>query len=584
METVEGFLRERDWRSRENSNLGYSFGSGFLRIGGEVIEKYTLSRIYSREVAEAHIRGDMHIHNLPMGIIGYCCGWSIEDILREGFNGIPGKTESSPPRHLSTALLQLANFLGTMQNEWAGAQAINSLDTYLAPYIRVDGLSYRQVKQEVQQFIYNLNVSSRWGGQTPFTNITLDLKPPADLAERHAIYAGGELSQTYSELKPEMEMIDKAIFEVMMEGDMRQRTFTFPIPTINITRDFEWDSDVANALFKMTSKYGNPYFQNFINSDIEPREVRAMCCRLRIDLRELLRRVGGTFGYADKTGSVGVVTINMPRLGYLSKNEDEFLERLDRMMELARESLEIKRRVVADNMERGLLPFSKRYLGTLDWHFSTIGLIGMNEACLNHLGVDIGSPEGKKFALKTLDHMLERLREFQEETGNLYNLEATPAEGASYRLALLDKTRYPDIITAGIENPYYTNSTHLPVDYTDDLYAALGHQEELQTKYTGGTVFHIFLGERIPDLEACKLLVKRVAERFRIPYYTITPTFSICRNHGYLPGENFKCPRCGEEAEVYSRVVGYYRPVQNWNRGKQEEYRRRRTYAVRGGG
>ncbi|MEM3005966.1 MAG: ribonucleoside triphosphate reductase [Candidatus Bathyarchaeia archaeon] len=584
VETVEGFLGERDWRSKENSNLGYSFGSVFLRIGGEVMERYILSRIYPREVAEAHISGDIHIHNLPMGIIGYCCGWSIEDILREGFNGIPGRTESSPPRHLSTALLQLANFLGTVQNEWAGAQALNSLDTYLAPYIHLDGLNYRQVKQEFQQFIYNLNVSSRWGGQSPFTNITLDLKPPQDLAGRHAICAGGELPRTYSEFKREMEMIDRAIFEVMLEGDMRERIFTFPIPTINITRDFEWDSDIAEALFRLASKYGNPYFQNFINSDMDPKEVRAMCCRLRIDLRELHRRVGGTFGYADKTGSVGVVTINMPRLGYLSKDEGEFFERLDRLMELAKMSLEIKRRVVVENMERGLLPFSKRYLGTLDWHFSTIGLIGMNEACLNHLGVDIGSPEGKSFALKTLDHMLGRLRDFQEETGNLYNLEATPAEGASYTLTLIDKTRHPDIITAGVEEPYYTNSTQLPVEYTDDLYAALKHQEELQSRYTGGTVFHIFVGERIPDPEACKLLVRRVAERFRIPYYTITPTFSICRNHGYLPGEHFRCPKCGEAAEVYSRVVGYYRPVQNWHRGKQEEYRRRRTYALIGGG
>jgi anaerobic ribonucleoside-triphosphate reductase len=579
---VDGYLNRSDWRSRENSNLGYSFSSVFLQVAGKVVERYTLSRVYSPEVAEAHRSGDFHIHNLSMGIVGYCAGWSIGDILTQGFNGIPARTESAPPRHLSTALLQLANFLGTLQNEWAGAQALNSLDTYLAPYVRGDGLGYRQVKQEVQQFVYNLNVTSRWGGQTPFTNVTFDLKPPPDLAEAPVIYAGKLLGETYSEFQPEMDMINKAFCEVMMEGDMRQRVFTFPIPTYNITEDFVWEGEVADALFHMTARYGTPYFQNFINSELDPTEVRAMCCRLRLDLRELYRRVGGTFGYADKTGSVGVVTINMPRIAYLSHDEDEFFERLGDLMELAKRSLETKRRVVTDNMERGLLPFSKRYLGTVKWHFSTIGLIGMNEACLNLLGKDISTREGRMFSIRTLEFMLGRAAEFQEETGNIYNIEATPAEGASYRLAHLDRERHPDIMTAGEGEPYYTNSTHLPVDYTDDLFDALQHQEELQAMYTGGTVFHVFLGERIPDTGSCKLLVRRIAERFSIPYFTITPTFSICPEHGYQAGEHFTCPNCGKPAEVYSRVVGYYRPVQNWHKGKQEEYRQRRTYAVDG--
>jgi len=577
---VEGYLDRSDWRSRENSNLGYSFGSVFLQVAGEVMERYTLRRVYGPDVAEAHRSGDFHIHNLSMGIVGYCAGWSIEDILTQGFNGIPARTESAPPRHLSTALLQLANFLGTIQNEWAGAQALNSLDTYLAPYVRVDGLGYRQVKQEMQQFVYNLNIASRWGGQTPFTNITFDLKPPKDLSEAQAVYAGELMGETYSEFQPEMDMINRAFCEVMAEGDMRERVFTFPIPTYNITKEFEWDGGVAEAIFKTTAKYGTPYFQNFISSDLNPEDVRAMCCRLQLNLKELYRRVGGTFGYADKTGSVGVVTINMPRLGFLARDEEDFLERLGSLMELAKRSLEAKRGLVEENMERGLLPFSKRYLGTLRWHFSTIGLLGMNEACLNLLGEGIASGEGKKLALETLEYMRGRAGEFQEETGHIYNIEATPAEGASYRLARLDKERYPDIITAGEEEPYYTNSTHLPVNHTDDLYAALEHQEELQGLYTGGTVFHVFLGERVSDPGGCRVLVRRIAENFRIPYFTITPTFSVCQDHGYLSGEHFKCPVCGREAEVYSRVVGYYRPVQNWHRGKKEEYRQRRPYAV----
>ena len=581
--TVDDYLNQVDWRSKENSNLSPSFSSVFLHVAGEAMTRYTLEKVYTRDVADAHRNGDFHIHNLSMGIVGYCAGWSISDILMEGFNGVPARTESSPPRHLSTALLQLVNFVGTLQNEWAGAQAYNSLDTYLAPYVRVDKLDYRQVKQEIQQFIYNLNIASRWGGQTPFTNITFDLKPPEDLRDSQVVYAGRLLDENYGDFQPEMDVINRAFCEIMSGGDIRGRVFAFPIPTYNITKDFDWGSEVSDALFEMTAKYGNPYFQNFVNSDLNPKDVRAMCCRLRLDLREFYRRVGGYFGFADKTGSVGVVTINMPRIGYLSKEEDDFFERLDDLMDLAKESLEVKRVVVQENIDRGLLPFTRRYLGTLKWHFSTIGLVGMNEACLNFLGEDIGSEGGKSFAVKVLSHMREKSREFQEETGHVYNIEATPAEGTSYRLARLDKERYPKIITAGEKVPYYTNSTQLPVNYTDDLYDALEKQEELQSLYTGGTVFHIFLGESITESEGCKLLVKRVAERFKVPYYTVTPTFSICPDHGYLTGEHLKCPLCGRETEVYSRVVGYFSPLQNWHEGKREEYRLRRTYRISSG-
>jgi len=581
--TVDDYLSEADWRLKENSNLDLSFSSIFFRLAGEAMAKYTLLKVYPEEISRAHINGDFHIHNLYMGIVGYCAGWAVQDILTEGFNGVPAKTESSPPRHLSTALLQIANFAGTLQNEWAGAQAYNSLDTYLAPYVRMDGLDYGRVKQEIQQFIYNLNISSRWGGQTPFTNVTFDLKVPEDLKDKPAIYAGRLLNETYAAYQEEIDMINRAFAEVMTEGDMRGRVFTFPIPTYNITKDFDWDSEVVNSLFEMTAKYGNPYFQNFINSDLDPREVRAMCCRLRLNLRDLYRRVGGFFGYGDKVGSVDVVTINMPRIGYLAKDEAEFFERLEGLMVLAKDSLEIKRRAVLENMDRGLLPFTRRYLGTLRWHFSTIGLIGMNEACLNFLGTGIATKDGKDFAVKVLRFMRAKTLEFQEETGNIYNLEATPAEGTSHSLARIDKEKYPDIVTAGEKVPYYTNSTHLPVNYTDDLFDALRHQDDLQVLYTGGTVFHAFLGERVTDAEACKLLVRRIAENFRLPYYTITPTFSICVDHGYLGGEHFKCPQCGRQTEVYSRVVGYLRPVQNWNQGKQEEYRQRLEYKINTG-
>jgi len=575
---VDDYLDMQDWRVRENANVAYSFSSLFLQAAGETIARYTLSKVYPREVARAHIEGDFHIHNLPFGIVGYCAGWSIKDLLLQGFSGVPGRTESSPARHFSSALLQISNFLGSIQNEWAGAQAVNSLDIHLAPFVRKDGLSYKQVKQVMQEFIYNLNISSRWGGQTPFTNVTFELKVPEDMRDEPVIYSGTTLNETYADFQAEADIINRAFLDVMLHGDMRGRIFTFPIPTYNVTKDFDWDSEVSNLLFQVTAKFGIPYFQNCIKGGIDPREVRAMCCRLQLDLRELHRRYGGFFGFADKTGSVGVVTINMPRLGYLSKDEGKFFERLERMMELAKDSLEVKRKLVEENMKRGLLPFSARYLGTLKFHFSTIGLIGMHEACLNFLGEGIETKAGKEFAIRVLKFMRERLVEFQDETGNIYNLEATPAEGTSHRLARLDKKRYPKIITAGKKVPYYTNSTHLPVGYTNNLIEALRHQDDLQVLYNGGTILHGFLGEAVSSAEGCKVLVRKIAENFRLPYYTITPTFSICMEHGYLRGEHFKCPQCGKPAEVYSRIVGYYRPIANWHVGKREEFRDRLEY------
>jgi len=578
--TVQNYIDKAIWEINENANLDYSFSSVFFRLAGDSISDYVLKKVYPKEIAKSHIDGDFHLHNLYMGIVGYCAGWSIRDILLEGFNGVPGKIESSPPKHFSTTLLQLSNFVGTLQNEWAGAQAFNSLDTLLAPFVRKDKLDYKQVKQHMQQFVYNLNISSRWGGQTPFTNITFDINVPEDLKDEYVIMDGKMLTQTYSDYGEEMDMINKAFMEVMLEGDMHQRIFTFPIPTYSLTKNFDWNSDVSKYLFAMTANYGIPYFQNFIKSDLNPRHIRAMCCRLLLDLRQFYRRVGGFFGYADKTGSVGVVTINMSRLGYTSKDETKFFERLEDLMELAKDSLEIKRKIVTQNINKGLLPFTKRYLGSLKWHFSTIGLIGMNEACLNFLGENIASKEGKAFTIKTLKFMRDKLLEFQKETGNIYNLEATPAEGTSYSLALSDKKKYPKIITAGKKIPYYTNSTFLPVNFTNDIFEALAHQEDLQVLYTGGTIFHAFIGERINDSETCKVLVKKIAENFRIPYFTVTPTFSVCSNHGYIIGEFNKCPQCGKPAEVYSRIVGYYRPVQNWNTGKKEEFRQRKVYKV----
>lgn len=576
---VDDYVKQARWEIRENANLSYSFSSVFFRLAGEAVSAYTLSRVYPAQIAKAHVNGDFHIHNLYMGLVGYCAGWSLKKLLTEGFNEIPGKIESRPPKHLDAALLQMANFMGTIQNEWSGAQAFNSVDTYLAPFIRKDRLGYPKVKQAIQTFVYNMNIASRWGGQSPFTNVTLDWFVPKDMRDERVVVGGKLLDETYGEYRHELDLINRAFIEVYSEGDMRNRPFTFPIPTYNLTKDFNWKSENATLLFDMTAKYGLPYFANFINSDMKPDDIRSMCCHLRLDLRELKRNItGGLFGSADQTGSIGVVTINMPRLGYVSKGEGEFFERLERLMDLAKKSLEIKRKVVVKNMKMGLMPYSKRYLGTIENHFSTIGLVGMNEACLNLLGEDISAPSSRDFAIKVLEFMRDRLREYQRETGNLYNLEATPAEGCSHRLAKLDKKKYPKIKTAGKKVPYYTNSTLLPVDKTTDVIYAIEHQEALQTLYTGGTVFHVFLGERMSSGEACKLFVEKVMRNTRMPYITITPTYSICRNHGYISGEHPKCPKCGDAAEVYSRVVGYYRPIANWHVGKQEEFKQRAEY------
>ena len=576
---VSDYLSQIDWRVRENSNIGYSMSGLMLHVAGSVITDYSLDRIYPMEIADAHRNGDIHLHDLYFGITGYCAGWSISKLLFEGFNGVPGVVESKPARHLDTALLQMANFIGTLQNEWAGAQAFNSIDTYLAPLVRKDALNYNEVKQAVQKFVFNLNITSRWGGQSPFTNLTFDWTVPADLKNQPVVFGGKLLKETYGDYQKEMDLINKAFIEVLTEGDMRGRPFTFPIPTYNLTRDFDWENENAKLLFEITAKYGLPYFSNFINSDLNPSDVRSMCCRLRLDLRQLDRNVtGGLFGSGDSTGSIGVVTINMPRIAYLSKNKNEFFDRLEYFMGLAKTSLEIKREIVNKNMEGGLLPYTKRYLGTLKNHFSTIGPIGMNEACLNLLKKDIACKEGRNFALEALEFMRAKLSDFQEETGHIYNLEAVPAEGTSYRLARTDKRKYPDIITAGKETPYYTNSSLLPVNKTEDVIEALEHQEGLQILYTGGTVFHTFLGERMSSGETVKRLLKKITYNTRLPYITITPTFSICPDHGYLSGEHPRCPKCGKEADVYSRVVGYFRPVRNWNEGKQEEFRQRLVY------
>ncbi len=574
---VEGYLSGSDWRVRENSNTNYSFSGLMLHTAGEVIAEYTLRKVYPGRISEAHRKGYFHIHDLSFGIIPYCAGWYLKDLLLRGFGGVPGKVSAKPAKHLDVAVAQIINFLGTMQMEFAGAQAFSSVDTYLAPFVRYDGLSYRQVKQNMQRLIYGLNIPSRWGSQTPFTNFTFDLVPPDDLGSEHAVIGGKEMGATYDEFTEEMEMINRAFVEVMMEGDANGRIFTFPIPTYNLLPDFDWDSEIANLIFQMTAKYGTPYFQNYIGSDLDPRSIRAMCCRLQLDLKELRSRGNGLFGSGELTGSIGVVTINLNRLGYESRDEDEFFEKLLHYMDLAKESLEIKRRVVNENLKRGLMPFSKIYLGHFANHFSTIGVIGMHEALMNLFGIGIQEVEGLRFAVKTLKFMREVLRAYQEETGNLYNLEATPAEGASYRLARLDREMYPDIYTSGSDEPYLTNSTWLPADYKVSIIEAVAHQEVLQTLYTGGTVFHTYIGERISP-ESAKSLAKRIAEKSKIPYFTLTPTFSICPEHGYLPGEQRECPYCGRKTEVYSRVVGYFRPVEMWNDGKREEFKERITF------
>ena len=548
--SVNEYLSREDWRVNANANQGYSLGGLILNVSGKVIANYWLSHVYPPEVGAAHRNGDYHIHDLDM-LSGYCAGWSLRTLLNEGFNGVPNKVESAPPKHLGTALGQMVNFLGTLQNEWAGAQAFSSCDTYLAPFVRADGLSFEQVKQEMQGFVYNMNVPSRWGTQTPFSNLTFDWTCPEDLAEQHPLVGGVEQDFTYGELQAEMDMINRAYMEVMTEGDARGRVFTFPIPTYNITKDFPWDSPNADRLFAMTAKYGLPYFQNFVNSDLQPHMVRSMCCRLQLDLRELLKRGNGLFGSAEQTGSIGVVTMNMARLGYLHKGDEEgLIAALDHLLELARTSLELKRKEVQRHIDGGLFPFTKRYLGTLRNHFSTIGVNGMNEMVRNFTNDehDITDDFGHQMALRVLDHVRERMVEFQEETGHMYNLEATPAEGTTYRFAREDRKRFPDILQAGTaEEPYYTNSSQLPVGYTTDPFQALAEQEDLQKKYTGGTVLHLYMGERVSSPQACKQLVKRALENFRLPYITVTPTFSICPKHGYIAGEHEFCPLCDEE-------------------------------------
>lgn len=586
---VDDYFIENNWEVKENSNMAFSLQGLNHYVSAYISKKYWLNRIYPPEVRKAAEEGDFHIHNLD--ILGaYCCGWDLYDMLLRGFGGVFGKIQSKPPKHLRTALGQVVNFFYTLQGESAGAQAFSNFDTLLAPFIRYDNLSYREVKQALQEFLFNCNVPTRVGFQTPFENITLDLKVPEHLKEMPVIIGGQPQKETYKEFQKEMDIFNQALTEVYLEGDATGRVFTFPIPTYNITKDFDWDNDSYKGIWQMTAKYGIPYFSNFINSDMKPEDARSMCCRLRLDNRELYKRGGGLFGANPLTGSIGVVTINLPRIGYLSKTKKEFFERLANLMDLAKTSLEIKRKVLENWTEKGLYPYSKYYLANVKkmrgsyWgnHFSTIGIIGMNEALLNFMDVDIANKKGREFALEVLDFMRERLVKYQEETGNLYNLEATPAEGTSYRLALMDKKRYPDIITAGEKEPFYTNSTQLPVNYTDDLFEALKLQDDLQTKYTGGTVFHAFLGEAISDYETVKSLIKTIFEKFKLPYFTLSPTFSICPVHGYIAGEHFTCPKCLAEqpCEVYSRIVGYLRPVQQWHFGKQEEFRLRKTFKV----
>ena len=580
--TVDNYLKINDWRVKENSTVTYSVGGLILSNSGAITANYWLSEVYDEEIANAHRNGDLHLHDLSM-LTGYCAGWSLKQLIQQGL-GIPGKINSTPASHLSTLCNQMVNFLGIMQNEWAGAQAFSSFDTYLAPFVKADNLSYREVKKCIESFIFGVNTPSRWGTQAPFSNITLDWTVPADLAEQYAIVGGKEMPFKYKDCKAEMDMVNRAFIETMIEGDANGRGFQYPIPTYSITRNFDWSETENNKLlFEMTAKYGTPYFSNYINSDMEPSDVRSMCCRLRLDLRELRKKSGGFFGSGESTGSVGVVTINMPRIAYLSKTEDEFYQRLDHMMDIAARSLKTKRTVITKLLDAGLYPYTKYYLGTFENHFSTIGLVGMNEACLNArwLHKDLTDPEALEFTKAVLNHMRERLSDYQEKYGDLYNLEATPAESTSYRLAKHDRNRYPEIITANMNGtPYYTNSSHLPVGYTEDIFSALDIQDDLQTLYTSGTVFHAFLGEKLPDWRAAADLVRKIAENYKLPYYTMSPTYSVCHDHGYITGEHFTCPKCGKDTEVWSRITGYYRPVQNWNDGKVQEFKDRKEYNI----
>lgn len=581
--TMDDYLKVNDWRVKENSTVTYSVGGLILNNSGALTANYWLSEVYDREIADAHRNADIHIHDLSM-LTGYCAGWSLKQLIKEGLGGITGKITSAPASHLSTLCNQMVNFLGIMQNEWAGAQAFSSFDTYLAPFVKVDNLTYKEVKQCIQSFIYGVNTPSRWGTQAPFTNVTLDWVVPNDLANLNCIVGGKEMDFCYKDCEKEMAMINKAFIEIMIEGDANGRGFQYPIPTYSITRNFDWSETENNKLlFEMTAKYGTPYFSNYINSDMEPSDVRSMCCRLRLDLRELRKKSGGFFGSGESTGSIGVVTINMPRIAYLSENEEEFFARLDHMMDIAARSLKVKRNVVSELLEKGLYPYTKRYLGTFNNHFSTIGLVGMNEACLNAkwIGKDLTNEESQEFTKKVLNHMRTRLSDYQEMYGDLYNLEATPAESTSFRLAKHDKKRYPNMIFANQNGTtYYTNSSHLPVGYTSDIFTALDIQDELQTLYTSGTVFHAFLGQKLPDWRAAANLVRKIAENYKLPYYTLSPTYSVCTDHGYIAGEVSKCPICGKTTEIYSRITGYYRPVQNWNDGKTQEFADRKTYDV----
>ncbi len=579
---VNNYLKINDWRVKENSTVTYSVGGLILSNSGAVTANYWLSEVYDKEIADAHRNADIHIHDLSM-LTGYCAGWSLKQLIQEGLGGVVGKITSAPAAHLSTLCNQMVNFLGIMQNEWAGAQAFSSFDTYLAPFVKVDNLTYKQVKQCIQSFIYGVNTPSRWGTQAPFTNITLDWVVPNDMAELNCIVGGKELPFKYKDCVEEMAMVNKAFIEIMIEGDANGRGFQYPIPTYSITRTFDWSETENNRLlFEMTAKYGTPYFSNYINSDMEPSDVRSMCCRLRLDLRELRKKSGGFFGSGESTGSIGVVTINMPRIAYLATDEADFYDRLDKIMDISARSLKVKRNTVTALLEAGLYPYTKRYLGTFNNHFSTIGLVGMNEACLNArwLRKDLTNAESIQFTKDVLNHMRTKLSDYQELYGDLYNLEATPAESTAYRLAKHDKAKYPDIITAGDDGntPYYTNSSHLPVGYTEDVYKALDIQDGLQTLYTSGTVFHCFLGQKLPSWKACMNFVRKIAENYHIPYYTMSPTYSVCKEHGYLVGEQFVCPHCGQKTEVYSRITGYYRPIQNWNDGKTAEYHNRKEY------
>jgi len=577
-QTIKAYIKQEDWKVKENSNEDYSFSGLLLYAAGKVIGNYALNDIYTPDIKEAHVKGYFHIHDLSNAVIGYCCGHSLKELLKKGFGNVPNKVDCKAAKHLNTVIHQMVNYIGCLQMEFAGAQAFSSVDTLLAPFVKTDNLSFKEVKQCIQQLVFSLNIPNRWGSQYPFSNLTFDWTVPEDLKDEKALVGGKKQNFTYADCQKEMDTINKAFLEVMLEGDAKGRIFTFPIPTYNLTKNFNWDSDNAKLLFEVTAKYGLPYFQNYVGSNLDPKSIRAMCCRLNLDQTQLINRPGGMWGPGDSTGSIGVVTLNMNRLGYEAKTKEEFLERLGYYMTLAKNSLEIKRVMVERNLENGLMPFTKTYLGTFRNHFSTVGLCGMNECCLNFLGKDISSKEGTSFTIETLNFMRDKLVEFQEETGSLYNLEATPAESTSYRLARLDKKMYPEIITAGEKEPYLTNSTQLPVDKTDDVIEALEHQNQIQPLYTGGTIFHTFMGEKLSSGEACKQLVKKIAENTHLPYFSITPTFSVCPEHGYIKGEIHKCPDCGIETEVYSRIVGYYRPIRQWNNGKKEEFKDRLEY------